>query len=180
MTERAVADAFPSVVLPATLSVPDEVSPVVDALARVVWPVTFKVPYEVKDDVAVIDPAVKVLTVAVTAFRTDAKKLVVVAFVAVRLVKNAVVALRSVAKRFVLVALVMTPLVAVRFVVDAFVIVPWVMVVVAKVEVAATVSVPFEKSEEVAIIDPPVRLLIVPVTALRAVVKKLVEVAFVA
>ncbi len=59
-----------------------------------------------------------------------------------------------------------------------------VAVVVAKVEVPTTVSVPLEVSEEVAVMvpkveDPPVSEEIVPVTALKRVAKRLEEVALV-
>ena len=60
---------------------------VTEVEASVDWPVTERVPLDVREDVAVILPPVKVLTVAVTALRRVAKKLEDVAFVVVRLDK---------------------------------------------------------------------------------------------
>ena len=48
--------------------------------------------------------------------------------------------------------------------------------VVANVEFPSAVKVPFEVSDEVAVIEPPVKVFIVPVTAERKFAKKLVEV----
>jgi hypothetical protein len=129
--ETAVVDALPSVVWPETVSVEAVV------VARVEVPVTVRVPFEVRDEVAVMDPPVRVLTVPVTALKTEAKRLVEVAFVAVRLPMNAVVRLASVDQRLVTVPLVVDALpvvlvlvnvapVAERLVVEAFVIVEFV------------------------------------------------------
>ena len=68
-----------------------EVSPVVEALESVVCPVTERVPFEDRDEVAVIDPIVadppvSEEIVAVTAFKSVAKKLELVALVLFKLV----------------------------------------------------------------------------------------------
>jgi len=128
------------------------VSPVDEAFPRVVWPVTFNVPFEVKEDVAVIDPPVRVLMVPVTALKIEEKRLVEVALVrvalvAVRLVNNPVTPFSRVAKKLVEVALVIVPvvankLVAVALVKVALVLVRLVMVVVASVLVPVTERVP--------------------------------------
>ncbi len=62
--------------------------------------------------------------------------------------------------------------VADRLVVEPFVMVPEVMVVVARVEVPMTVRVPCEVKVEVAVMSPPVSVLIVPVIARRVVAKR--------
>jgi hypothetical protein len=93
------------------------VSKVAVVVASVDVPVTLSVPLEVRDDVAVIDPPVRVLMVEVIALSVVAKKLVLVAFVAVRFVKKPVVAFKSVAKRLVLVAFVVEALVAAKLLV---------------------------------------------------------------
>jgi hypothetical protein len=70
-----------------------------------------------------------------------------------------------------------------RFVVEAFprevcpVTVKSAIVVVASEEAPSTVNVPLEVSDEVAVMAPPVRVFMVPVTAERMLAKKLVEVA---
>jgi hypothetical protein len=101
----------------------------------------------------------KLVELPVSAVKTFAKSVVEVAFVVEAFV----------AKRLVVVLLVITD-------VDA---VSDVIVVVASVEVPTTVRVPCEVSDEVAVISPPVSVLIVPVIALRVLVKKSVEVALV-
>lgn len=52
-----------------------------------------------------------------------------------------------------------------------------VAVVVARVDVPVTVSVPWDVSDEVAVIDPPVIVEMVDERAVRMLVKKLVDVA---
>jgi hypothetical protein len=121
---------------------PVTVSWVAVVVARVEVPVTVSVPFEVSEEVAVMDPAVKELTVAVTALRTEAKRLVLVALVAVRLVKNAVVALRRVAKKFEEVALVSVELVSVELVRVAPVAERFVVEALPKVVWPVTLSVP--------------------------------------
>jgi hypothetical protein len=111
------------------------VNPVDDAVVRVLCPVTFSVPLEVRDEVAVIEPPVKVLIVLVKAFRTDEKRLVEVAlvrveFVARRFVKTTDVAPKTVVKKLVVVAFVATRLLMVALLI----------VVVASVLVPTTVS----------------------------------------
>jgi hypothetical protein len=70
---RAVAEAVLNV------DCPDTESRVAVVVARVEVPETARVPCEIKEDVAVIVPPVKVLIVAVTAFRREVKRLVEVA-----------------------------------------------------------------------------------------------------
>ena len=156
-----------------------------DAAVRSVTVVVAKVvrPFEVNDEVAVIVPPVIVLLVsevknAVTPLMRLAKKLVEVLLVVEALV----------AKRLVEVLLVVEALVAMRLVivpVDALssVIVPDAAVRSVTVVVAKVVR-PFEVNDEVAVIVPPVIVLLVSevknaVTPLMRLAKKLVEVAFV-
>ena len=141
-----------------------------DAAVRSVTVVVAKVvrPFEVNDEVAVIVPPVIVLLVSE--------------------VKNAVTPLMRLAKKLVEVLLVVEALVAMRLVivpVDALssVIVPDAAVRSVTVVVAKVVR-PFEVNDEVAVIVPPVIVLLVSevknaVTPLMRLAKKLVEVAFV-
>ena len=57
---------------------------------------------------------------------------------------------------------------------ERLVIVPRVIVVVAKVDVPDTARVPLDTNDEVAVIEPPVRVLMVPVIADKTEVKRLV------
>ena len=134
-----------------------------------------------------------------------AERLVVLAFVAVNPVTKAFVEKKPLAERLVVDAfrIVAVPVVlvfvkvapvALKFVVDAFVIVAFVEKRLVSVAPTAerfvvdafpsvvnpvTFKVPFEVKEDVAVILPPVKLLIVPVTAFNIEVNKLVDVAFV-
>jgi hypothetical protein len=105
-------------------------------VASVVVPRAVRVPLEVIDDVATILPPVNELTVAESVFKTLAKKFVDVAFVVFTLV-------------------------SVAFVDERSVIVPVEIVVVARLEVPFTVSVPLDKIDDVAVILPPVNVPIV-------------------
>ena len=148
-------------------------NPVEDAVESVVCPVTLSVPLATRDDVAVtvppvIDPPVRVLIVPVTVFRTLVKRFVDVAFVEVRFVKMPVTAERRLEKKvvevafvrvaFVVFRLVEPKFVEVAFVTESVVIVPLVMVVVARVEVLETERVPCEARDDVAVIEPAVKL----------------------
>ena len=93
------------------------VNPVEDALPRVVCPVTLSVPLEVKEEVAVIDPPVRVLIVAVIALSAVAKKLEEVAFVVFSLVTKRSVTVKDVADALLRTVLLLT----VRNEVEAFV-----------------------------------------------------------
>ena len=72
----------------------------VEAVERVLCPVTERVPLEESEEVAVIEPPVKVLKVAVMALIKLEKKLVVVAEVIVALVPYKAVAVNPVADAF--------------------------------------------------------------------------------
>jgi hypothetical protein len=144
--------------------------------------------------VSVASVAVSVVMIAVAALRSVAKRLdevllVKEAFVEKRLVEVEFTATVLVANKFVAVAFTTVRSVTVPDAAERLVtvveptvsssIVALVIVVVARVEVPCTVSVPCEVSDEVAVIDPPVSVLIVPVIAVRAVEKRLDEVALV-
>jgi hypothetical protein len=105
-----------------------------------------------------------------------AKSLVEVLLVVEALVAKKLVAVALVAKKLVVVALVLTRLVIVAEAEVRLLIVPLVMVVVASVEVPLTVSVPCEVRDDVAVIEPPVSVLIVAVTAFNIEAKRFVEV----
>jgi hypothetical protein len=152
--------AFVSVLLVAYKLV--TVSPVLDAFPKVLCPVTFSVPLEVSDEVAVIEPPVKVLIVLVKAFRTDEKRLVEVALVRVEFVDVSPTML----------ARVLQKLVAVRAVEDAPardvcpLTVRSVAVVVARVEVPDTVKLPYteelpcDENPLVPIVSPPLAVIL--------------------
>jgi len=130
------------------------VNPVEDAVESVVCPVTLSVPLDTSEDVAVIEPPVRVFTVPVTAVRIEEKKLVEVALVAVRFVRKPVVAPKSVAKKLVLVAFVIVLFVAYRF------------VAVSPVEDAVvSVACPVTSRVPVAVTFPPSEVLPITVSA---------------
>jgi hypothetical protein len=118
VAEIPVVLAFASVVWPET------VRPVEEAFPSVVCPVTLRVPLEVSEDVAVMLPPVSVLTVPVTAFKTEVKKLVEVAFVRVELVAVSPAIFASVDQRLVTVPLVVEAFVVVAFTVTRLVKLP--------------------------------------------------------
>jgi hypothetical protein len=117
-----------------------------------------------------------VVVVALVKTKLVPEIFVVLAFVAKSLVVVLLVVLALVAKRFVVVAVVLTRLVIVAEADVKSLIVPLVMVVVASVEVPTTVSVPCEVRDDVAVIEPPVSVLIVAVTAFNIEAKRFVEV----
>ena len=95
-------------------------------------------------------------------------RLVAVAFTAVRLDVDALV-------KYPLVAVIPVPDAVLKVVCPVTVRVD--AVVVASVEVPVTARVPCEIRDVVAVIDPPVSVLIVPVRAFNTDVKRLVDVA---
>ncbi len=118
--------------------------------------------------------AIKLSTVAFVVEELTASNKVAVAFV-----NEAFIELRLVEVEFVVLEFVATKLVDVAFVEVRLVTVPRVIVVVARVEVPRTVRVPFEVNDEVAVIDPPVKLLMVALIAEKKLEKKLVLVPLV-
>ena len=88
----AVADVVAKVLCPLTVRADD------DAVPSVVCPVTERVPLDESEEVAVIVPPVSVLTVPEIAERVFVKKVVDVALTVVKLVMTAVRAERSVEK----------------------------------------------------------------------------------
>ena len=94
-------------------------------------------------------------------------RLVIKPLVLVLLVEDELVEAKLVVVALVLFRLVIVPEATVRSV----------MVVVASVETPKAVNVPLEVRDEVAVIAPPVRVFMVPVTTERILEKKLVVVA---